>query len=597
MITEENKKVLKGAEFLVSDMDPSTTFIREDFTEEHKMIFETCDNFLVNEIAPKFEEIEIQKEGVSEKLMSQLGELGMLGAHMPEAYGGMDLDFVSNSIIGEEIGSSMSFSVTYNAHTGIGMLPILYFGTDAQKEKYLPKMITAEIIGAYCLTEPSSGSDALSAKTTAVLTEDGKHYILNGQKMWITNAGFAQVFTVFAKIDGEKFTGFIVDRDTPGLSFGAEEKKLGIKGSSTRQVFFENVKIPVDNVLGEIGKGHLIAFNVLNIGRYKLGISCLGGAKKLSNQSIQYAISREQFKQPIANFGAIKHKLAEQAIKIFATDSVSYRIAGIIQDEMAVQKAKGASYADAKLVAAEEYALECSILKILGSETLDYVVDETVQIHGGMGFSEEGLVARGYRDSRINRIFEGTNEINRMLMVNILFKKVMKGEIDLATAAMKVQGDLMNGVETTTEDTFLADEIKCVKNLKKLTVMLLGLAGQQAMAGKMDLKEEQEILMNLSDLITNAFAAQSTLARVIKMNGKGLNTDIQQKITKVLLHDLNHISSKLGMDVVADLVDESMIPMVISGIKKLTKYPVQKVKTLRRDIADKLIASNEYCFQ
>jgi alkylation response protein AidB-like acyl-CoA dehydrogenase len=591
-----DKDLIKGGEFLIKESDFHSIVFPEQFTEEQRMIRDSVREFIDQEIYPVTERIEKLEEGLIPSIMDKFAALGFFGTHMPEEYGGSAMDFITNSLIGEAIGPSGSFSVSYNAHTGIGMLPILYYGTETQKKKYLPGLIDGSLKSSYCLTEPSSGSDALAAKTTAILNPEGTHYILNGQKMWITNAGFADIFTVFAQVDGNKFTGFILERNMPGLTFGAEEKKLGIKGSSTRQVFLENVMVPVENVLGEIGKGHLIAFNVLNVGRFKLGVSCLGGAKKLTEISVRYANERQQFGKPIASFGAIQHKLAEQLIRCFVTESATYRTAHLIHEHVHHSMNTGKSYAEAKLLAAEAYALECSIIKVIGSETLDFCVDEAVQIHGGMGYSEEGSVARAYRDSRINRIFEGTNEINRMLMINTLFKAAMKGEFDLLTAAMAVQNELMNSAsQDVTNNSIYAAEIKAVKDLKKALIMLLGVAGQMAMSGQLNLREEQEVLMTLADIIIEIFNAESTLLRVKKLRAdNNPEISIYEDILRCYLHDANLRVYKNAMDAIASFVDQSMQPALISGVRKYTKYPLQNVKELRRNIAVRMISENTY---
>lgn len=594
-ITENT--TLKGGEFLIKDSSYQDLFIPEDFNEEQLMVKETVKSFVEQEIHPYVERIEKLEDGLIPSILDKFADLGLLGTHMPEALGGSNLDYITNTVIGEEVGPSGSFSVSYNAHTGIGMLPILYYGTEAQKEKYLPKLITGELKSSYCLTEPSSGSDALSAKSTAVLNTEGTHYILNGQKMWITNAGFADIFTVFAQVDGDKFTGFILEKGMEGFTLGAEEKKLGIKGSSTRQIFMENVKVPVENLLGEIGKGHLIAFNVLNTGRFKLGASCLGGCKKITSVGIKYANEREQFKTPISSFGAIQYKLAEQAIRNFVTETAVYRTAQLIQNGEIKFKESGSDFAKSKLEAAEEYALECSIIKIIGSETLDYVVDETVQIFGGMGYSEEGVIARAYRDSRINRIFEGTNEINRMVMLSTILKSAMKGELDLMTPGMAVQNELMNG--SATSDAFVgayAAEQQAVANFKKVLIMLLGTAAQQAMSGQLNLKTEQEILMNLADIIIEIFNAESTLMRVMKIAGcyPEKNIELYNNILKTHLHDATSRVTKQATDAIASFVAPEMQGAFISGLRRYTKYPLQNVKDNRRNIAAVLIAAGEY---
>lgn len=583
------KDSLLGGEFLVKDSFHVGGFFPEDFDEEQKMIVETIRDFIDKEILPYEEKIEKQENNIAADILKKFGELGMLSTHMPEQYGGMNLDFNTNTIIGQEIGPSGSFSVTFNAHTGIGMLPILYFGTEEQKERYLPKLASGEWAASYCLTEPSSGSDALAAKSTAILSEDGTHYILNGQKMWITNAGFAQVFTVFAQVPGYGFTGFILEKGMDGFTLGAEEDKLGIKGSSTRQIYFENVKVPTANLLGELGKGHKIAFNVLNTGRFKLGTSVVGGSQKLIEKTLTYAKEREQFGKSIFDFGAIKHKLAQQKIRAFASESALYRCSSLINDRIAVLKEQGESIEMAKLKAAEEYAIECSIVKVDGSESLDYIVDETVQIHGGMGYSEEGFAARAFRDARINRIFEGTNEINRMVIMSSLLKLAMKGKLDIATPALAIQSELQgDSVPNFITDTPFVEEAQAIQKYKKILLMLLGTAAQKAMGGKLDLKEEQELLMNLSDIVIHIFLAESIYMRVIKMkahNGKDLSH--AEEMMHVAFHDYNSAIYKFGVDAIATLISsEEKQKDYIYALRKYTTYPLRNTKDLRRSIAN-----------
>lgn len=599
-VKTDDNIILNGGEFIIKSSNSANTFCPEDFSEEQKMIRETVEEFNKSEVYPNIEKIEKQENNIAATLLENFGALGLLGTHMPEDFGGLDMDFNTNTIIGESVGPSGSFSVAYNAHTGIGMLPILYYGTPEQKQKYLPKLVTGEFKASYCLTEPSSGSDALSAKTSAILTEDGKHYILNGQKMWITNAGFADIFTVFAQVDGEKFTGFIVERESEGLSFGAEEDKLGIKGSSTRMVFFENVKIPVDNLLGEIGKGHHIAFNVLNTGRFKLGASVLGGSKKVLDESIVYANERVQFKQPISSFGAIQHKIAEMAIQNFLSESALYRTSFFINEKIKDLKSKGETYSSSKLKAAEEYALECSIIKILGSEVLDYCVDEGVQIHGGMGYSEEGEIARAYRDSRINRIFEGTNEINRMVIINTILKKAMKGQLDIVSPALAVQSELEN---RTTDPANFGEPFELEKNVthnfKKVLLMILGSSAKLAMEGKLDLKKEQELLMNMSDIVIDIFSAESALLRVLKMSDSNKylrNKDVYTKMIQTIFYEASHKIYKSALDAIGGFVPVDRQDDFISGFRKFTKYPLQNVKSHRRAVAKLMIEKGEYAF-
>lgn len=598
--TTDNKDILNGGEFIIKASQSDNTFWPEDFSDEQKMIQDEVVKFNNTEIYPHMEKIEKQEDNIAATLMEKFGALGLLGTHMPEKYDGLDMDFNTNTIIGEAVGPSGSFSVAYNAHTGIGMLPILYFGTEEQKRKYLPKLVTGEYKASYCLTEPSSGSDALSAKTKAVLSEDGKHYILNGQKMWITNAGFADIFTVFAQVDGDKFTGFIVEKGSKGLSLGEEEKKMGIKGSSTRMVFLEDVKVPVENLLGEIGKGHLIAFNALNTGRLKLGASVLGGSKMVLRESVKYANERQQFKQAISGFGAIQHKLAEMAIQNFLSESVLYRTSNLINDKIQELKSAGETYSGSKLKAAEEYALECSIVKILGSEVLDFCVDEGVQIHGGMGYSEEGSIARAYRDSRINRIFEGTNEINRMVIINTILKKAMKGQLDIVTPALAVQSELQN--QTTNPATFEEPyelEKSTLHNFKKVLLMILGSSAKLAMEGKLDLRKEQELLINMADIVINIFSAESALLRVLKMSESTKylkNKEAYTKLIQTIFYEGSHRIYKSALDAISGYIYEEKQADFIAGFRKFTKYPLQNVKGHRRAIAALVIEREDYCF-
>ncbi|NJB84653.1 hypothetical protein GGR26_000398 [Lewinella marina] len=594
--TLTEKHVLKGGEFLIADADYRTTFIPEAFNEEQLMVQRMVQDFIDQEIKPNLDKIEKQEDNIAPRLLDKMADLGLLGSHMPETYGGLEMDTNTNTLICEVMGgSSGSFTVSYAAHTGIGMLPILYFGTDAQKEEYLPRLISGELKAAYCLTEPGSGSDAMGAKTSAIL--DGDHYVLNGQKMWISNAGFADVFIVFAQVNGNEFTGFIVPRNLEGLTLGAEEDKLGIKGSSTRQVFFENVRVPATNSLGEIGKGHLIAFNVLNVGRFKLHALSVGGAKRSLEVGIRYANERIQFKQPIANFGAIKYKIGESAIRIFVGESALYRVSQQIQDMNHQLMEAGKTYAQAKLLSAEEYAIECALLKFLGSETLDYVVDEVVQIHGGMGYSEETLAPRMYRDSRINRIYEGTNEINRLLSVDMLLRRAMKGALDIVGPAWNVQKELAGMPGLDRPEGEYGEEIKAVADFKKLILMVAGAAAKQQMDGKINLKSEQEVLMNVADMLGDLLQAESTLLRVqqLRETGGGRHPlEVYDAILRTYLHDATARMAKNATDAVASFVEGDLLRTFTMGIRRFTKYPPQNVKHLRRTVADVLIEANAY---
>ena len=594
METTKNATVLQGGEWIIKESNPNETFIPEDFNEEQTMVMDMCEQFLQTEILPILDRIDKMEPGLMPSLMEKAGEQGLLSTSFPEVYGGLGKDFITSTIVNQGLGGGFSFSVAVAAHTGIGTLPILYFGTEEQKLKYIPKLASGKWKGAYGLTEPNSGSDALGAKTVAKLSDDGKHYILNGQKCWITNGGFADVYTVFAKIDGDKFTGFIVDRGTEGFTQGPEEHKMGIKGSSTVQLYFQDCKVPVENVLGEIGKGHIIAFNILNIGRLKLCAATLGGAKKATDTSIQYAITREQFKMSISKFGAIKHKMAEMAIRMWVCESALYRSAKWIDDKEHELAASGKSFAESLLGAAEEYAIECAILKVFGSEVLDFVVDEGVQIHGGNGFSDEYQISKAYRDSRINRIYEGTNEINRLLTVDMVLKRAMKGKLDLMGPAMAVQKELMSipdfGGE---EEGAFAKELKAIANFKKAILMVAGAAVQKLM---MQLDKEQEILMNIADMSIEVFHAESALLRVMKLaNKKGeAAIGIQTDIMKTYLYDAADRINKSGKDALNSFADGDELRMMHIGLKRFTKVEPFNSKNARRRIADQLIADNGY---
>ena len=590
------KAVLKGGEWLVKESSPFETFIPEDFVEEQRMIRDMCNQFLDVEVYPILDRIDNLEAGLMKSLVTKAGEQGLLSVSFPEEYGGLGKDFVTSTIVNEYLGAGHSFSVAIAAHTGIGTLPILYFGTPEQKQKYIPKLITGEWAGAYGLTEPNSGSDALGAKTTAKLSEDGKYYLLNGQKCWITNGGFAQVYTVFAKVDGDKFTGFIVERGTEGFTQGPEEHKMGIKGSSTVQLYFQDAKVPVGNVLGEIGKGHRIAFNILNIGRLKLCAAAVGGARRALTDSVVYARTREQFKQPISNFGAIKHKLAEMAIRIFVAESALYRTADWIDKKEAELLSAGKPFSEALLGGAEEYAIECAMLKVYGSEVLDFVVDEGVQIHGGNGFSAEYNISRAYRDSRINRIYEGTNEINRLLTLDMTLKRAMGGRLDLMGPAMSVQKELMSIPDFSSDDEQpFAKEKKLVANLKKAILMTSGAAVQKLM---MKIENEQEVLMNLADMAIETFNAESVLLRVMNMTDRQgeAATQLYQDMMRTYLYDAADKVNKSGKDAINAFADGDEQRMILMGLKRFTKAEAFNTKDARRRIADKMIAEGKYCF-
>jgi len=588
--------VINGGEFLIKDATPQDIFIPEELNEEQLMIKQMTKDFVDTEVLPNLDRIDAHEEGLMASLLTKAGEIGILGLPIPEQYGGFNKDFNTISVVTEMTGTAHAFSVAYGAQSGIGTLPILYFGTEAQKQKYLPGLASGKLHASYCLTEPGSGSDALAAKSKAELSADGKHYILNGQKMWITNAGFADIFTVFAKVDGDKFTAFIVEKNTPGFTIGAEEKKMGIKGSSTCQIFYENMHIPIENVLGEIGKGHLIAFNILNIGRYKLCVGVLGGAKELVDISVKYANERIQFNVPISSFGAIKYKLSEQAIRVFAALSATYRTSDYIDKKEKELMEQGVGFEKALLGAAEEYAIECAMLKVIGSEVLDYVVDECVQIYGGNGYSEEYPAARSYRDARINRIFEGTNEINRLLTVDMLLKRVMKGQLDMMGPAMAVQKELLGipDFDDNVESLFSAEE-KTLKNMKKVFFLVAGAAVQKLM---MKLKEEQEILMCAADMMNEIYVSESLLLRVQKltsMRGEA-ETAVYRDILKVYFTDSVDRLNKAGKTAIAAFAEGDEQKMMLLGLKRFSKYEISNTTAARRRIANSMIAVNGYSF-
>jgi alkylation response protein AidB-like acyl-CoA dehydrogenase len=589
---------IKGGEFLVKDVEAKDIFTPEEWSEEQNMIAQMCKDFINNEVKQHFDEIDSQTNPtLVPSLMEKAGELGLLGLSVPEDLGGMGVDFKTSMLATEALGSGHSFSVAYAAHTGIGTLPLLYYGTAEQKAKYIPKLASGEWKAAYCLTEPSAGSDANSGKTKAELTEDGKHYIVNGQKMWITNGGFANLFTVFAKIgDDEKLTAFLIEADSEGISLNPEEKKMGIKGSSTRQVFFNNVKVPVENMLSERENGFKIAVNILNIGRIKLAGACIGGSKVAISDSVKYSNEREQFTRSISKYGAIRHKLAQQAIMIWTAEAATYRASQNIDDAIQALIDGGMDKEKATLKGIEEFAPECAILKVVGSEALDYVVDEGVQIHGGMGYSAETGIERAYRDSRINRIFEGTNEINRLLTVTMILKKAMKGQIDLMGPAMAIGKELTGIPDFGAADTALfAAEKKYVKNFKKALLMVAGSAAQKV-GDK--LAKEQEIVMNVADIINYVYVAESSLLRaekVVAMKGEAAAQN-ELDMMRVYLYDAADLINKAGKDALFSFAEGDELKMMMMGLKRFTKHEPFNVKEARQRIALTLIDKNEYAF-
>jgi len=590
-----SNNTLKGGEFLIKESAAADIFIPEEFNEEQRMIAQTCRDFTDTEVLPNVDQLDTHDRELLTKLMKGAGELGILGISLPEEYMGFNQNFVTSMLALEEMGKGFSFAVAYSAHTGIGTLPIMYFGNDKQKEEYLPKLATGEFIGAYCLTEPDAGSDANSGKTKAILSEDGKHYTINGVKMWITNGGVADLLIVFAKIgDDKNLSAFIVDAKSEGITIGVDEEKMGIRGSSTVQIFFEDVKVPAENLLGEQNQGFKIALYILNLGRIKLSGATIGASKAVINTSVNYANERKQFKTPIANFGAIQFKLAEMAIQTFVSESLTYRISQNVDDAIESLIADGMDKGKASIEALRQYAIEASIAKVFGSEVLDYVVDEGVQIHGGMGYSAETSVERAYRDSRINRIFEGTNEINRMVTVGELLKRAMKGELDLMTPAMEVSKELMGIPDFGSPSVDYFEGYHAVINkFKKAILMVSGAAIQEFME---DLNNQQELLMNASDMLMYTYAAESMLLRVEKLSGMydEKKLAIYKDMLDVYMYDAAHKIHKIGEDGVNSFASGDEQAAMLMGMKRFTKVAPVNVMKARRRIAAKLIEDNQY---
>jgi alkylation response protein AidB-like acyl-CoA dehydrogenase len=570
----------KGGSFLIEPTTIDQFFSPEDFTEEHHAIARTTEEFWTKEIAPNVDAIQHQEPGVAVSVLRKAGELGLTAVLLPEKYGGMEMDLTSAMLVAEGIAKDGSYAAWHGGQSGIGALPLLLFGTEDQKQRYLPRVATAELVASYALSEPQAGSDALAARTRADLSPDGKHYILNGQKMWITNGGAADIFTIFAKIGGEKFTAFLVERKFPGVSSGAEEKKMGIKGSSTTAIYLDNVPVPVGNVLGEIGRGHIIAFNILNIGRLKLGAFACGGAKEVLRVSLNYAKERKAFGKSIAEFGLIQHKLAEMAIRIFATESATYRVVGLIESQLEGFSWDQPDAAQTELKAVEEFAAECSYIKIYASEMLDYVTDEGVQIHGGYGFHQDYAVERAYRDSRINRIFEGTNEINRLLATGMLLKRAQRGQLPLVEAVKKLQSEILSGPVSA----------GLVENAKKTALFALGVAYQKYGAA---LEDQQEVLASITDIAMNAFVMESVELRTLKL-AQLHRDEIAADISAVFLREAMEIVESSARNVLAACSEGDALRTNLAVLKRFTKFEPVNAIAARRRIAQRLLAAGRY---
>jgi butyryl-CoA dehydrogenase len=588
------KSKVSGGSFLLEERKPSEVFTPEDFSEQHQLIAQTADEFALNEIIPNIEKMEHKDFSISRDLLKKAGELGLSSVDIPEAYGGMEMDKATSAIIADRIAKYAGFATTWGAHTGIGTLPIIYFGTEDQKKRYLPRLATGEIVGAYALSEASSGSDALNCRARAALSPDGKYYLLNGEKMWITNAGFADLFTVFAKIDGEKFTAFLVEKSFPGFSVGGEEHKLGIRGSSTCPIILNDCKVPVENLLGDIGKGHIIAFNILNIGRFKLGASCVGGARNAIESAISYAKQRKAFGKVIADFGLVREKIADMAVGIFTGEAMVYRTIGMIDVALGEVDKAAASAAKDSCKAIEEYAVECSIIKVWASEMIDFVVDETVQIYGGYGFVEEYPAERAYRDARINRIFEGTNEINRLIITGFLLKRAMTGQLPLMPAIKKLMDEVLAGPSIGDEiEGALAEERKLVANAKKLGLFVAGAATQKYMQA---IQDQQEVMGAIADMVIETYAMESAVLRAQKLveaNGESAST-LPIAMTQVYLSQAMEKIEAAARKVISAVADGDMMRTQMAILRRLAKYEPFNTIAARQSIAQKVIEAGKY---
>jgi alkylation response protein AidB-like acyl-CoA dehydrogenase len=587
-ITAPAANILHGGEFLLRATSAGDIFTPEDLTEEHRAIARTTEEFWRSEVAPKLDAIQHQEAGVAVGILRKSAELGLTSVIIPEEYGGMGMDFTSMMIVAEGVSKDGSYSSWHGAHTGIGTLPILFFGTPDQKRRYLPKLAACEMVAAYCLSEAHAGSDALAARTTAQLTADGKSYLLNGQKMWITNGGAADLYTVFAKVDG-KLTAFLVERSFRGVNQGAEEKKMGMKGSSTCAIYFDNVLVPVENLLGEVGRGHIIAFNILNLGRLKLGPFAVGGAKNVLFDSLAYALERVAFGKTISQFGMIQQKLAEMATYLFAAETMSYRVEGLVSQAAGQLNWQDPDAGARILKAAEEYAIECSFVKVFASEMLDFVVDEGVQIHGGYGYHQDYAVERAYRDSRINRIFEGTNEINRLLATGMLLKRAQKKQLPLVEAVVKLQAQLLEPLSAAGSAQASPEQLQ-VEQAKKIALLLLGLAYQKFGT---EIEEQQEVLAGISDVLMNAFALESVVLRAAKMAGRGAGRNAAAYVT-MFSHNAMNTIERAATDVIAFCSDGDSRRTNIAVLRKLTRRESPNVIELGREVAQRLLEARRY---